>query len=1296
MAHPRTQLPRWKRARTAEGGYAILLVANTAMPATPSVVVPNQPPDRSQRGRIAQRYEIKEQIARGGMGVVYRVLDRSTGEERALKRARVENPARRALYLKAFEREYQVLASLDHPRIIRVFEYGLDEEGPYYTMELVRGRDLQDVVPLGWRDVCLQLRDVATSLSLLHARRLLHRDLSPGNVKIAADGHAKLLDFGALSDFGFTSWIVGTPPLVPPEALRGDMLDQRADLYALGALAYWSLTGEHAFPAERLDDLPRFWERAARPPSARLPEIPKALDALVLSLLSADPLARPSSAAEVIARLNVIGQLAQEDASERRRLAQSFLIVPPFVGRDEELEELQSHIKGAMNAQGSAVRVEAMAGSGRSRLLEEIGVRAQITGATVLRADASMHPNHHGTIRALALRLLDALPDLARERSKRYGTALAALGRDIEARIGASPSRPPLFGSNDTPPEPSGELEDWILEISQHKPLVIEVDNVEYCDAASLGLLVALSKRARGECIFVVVAERLSRDRAPSMGLSILREHCQTLHLSNLAASETLALARSLFGDAPNVERFAEWLHGRTAGSPLHCVEISRQLVAQDVIQHEAGMWALPAARPHAELPEALEGALSIRLASLGSRALALAQSLSLTRSEPSLELCCLLVESSDVRALPVRGAEQEALLLLDELARNDVLIRDQSGYRFSSTALREALLAAMDEHAAEASHARLGRAFNTLASEHELTLRIQAGWHFMKGGFEVRGAELITAIMCQGFAVRQLSANNYPVGPVSEAALKIYKRHRRSAYERLPLLAALAQASYYEDYKWSEGYSDEALDVLEDVSGMRLARRLRGWLGRCLSLPIALIVAFLRFVLTPRRERGYSFVELLNQLFSTVTALVGAAIIGLDADRANRIAATLEPFVILPERDTARGIYTFCHGLQQIGREHQADAFATFDMLVKRFEDKRWYKLLPDDGRILYVSATSFARGAFASFRAHGKPALDSAAILDASGLKMYSMIASQLRFLYHANRGELALAAQHRDQVELHAAHVGSAWQVELWEAAALMPLYLSINDVVALTRIVRRFNELTRIAPSLHFYRRLAEFALAVVSNDDSAAGAEQGLREVNRLEPRSFIGWSTVIAVAAIVENRAGRFVQARAICERALVTMTDRDREYVALFLQVDIQAALADAGLGEVELALVRLDGLIARFEPSGHPLALGLLHEARASICYKVGKKRDYHYSLTQVDRLFRATGTPLLIAKSERLAELHHQPDTTRQRPVAFGRDDGEADGSTRETVARDRRASLADLPATVDTDATPHREG
>ena len=100
----------------------------------------------SRADAVASRYRVKEELAAGGMGVVYRVFDRSTGEERALKRLNRE-AAGQPFLVEAFEREYQVLAGLDHPRIIRVFDYGVDEVGPYYTMELLEGQDMRSAAP---------------------------------------------------------------------------------------------------------------------------------------------------------------------------------------------------------------------------------------------------------------------------------------------------------------------------------------------------------------------------------------------------------------------------------------------------------------------------------------------------------------------------------------------------------------------------------------------------------------------------------------------------------------------------------------------------------------------------------------------------------------------------------------------------------------------------------------------------------------------------------------------------------------------------------------------------------------------------------------------------------------------------------------------------------------------------------------------------------------------------------------------------------------------------------------------
>lgn len=1190
--------------------------------------------------RHVRRYQLERELARGGMGVVYKVFDRVSGEARALKRVLLKDKGDQSHRLRAFEREYQVLAGLDHPRIIRVYDYGVDEEGPYYTMELLEGEDLSEGA-LPWRMACAYLRDVATSLALLHARRLLHRDLSPRNVKLTDDGHCKLLDFGALCDFGHPEFVVGTAPMIPPEALRGDMLDARADLYALGALAYWMLTGSHAYPAATVDDLAHAWGYAPPPPSEIVAEVPKALDLLVASLLSPDVLARPTSAAEVVARLEGIAELEPYDAREEQRLAQSFLACPRFVGRARELEHLEQRLSAITcdgTRRGGVVRIQGLPGSGRSRLLEEFGVRAQIAGAAVLRVDASMHPNLHGTSRALVQRAILAMPETVRTAPRRFSGALVNVGVRLDAPSSSSVLPVPREGVRET-----GELHEWLFELSQEKPIVIAVDNVEWADDVSLGLLHALALGAAEHAIVLVVAERTNPQRAPSKGLLALQRACQTLELPAFTAGETHELAESLFGGAPNVERFAEWLHARTGGSPLHCIEITRELLGRNLIQYERGMWVLPATRPRTVLPEALEDALASRARMLSAAARELALCLTLLREQPTLELCRLLVGP---------GSEQELSLLLGELAQRDVLQHDNGCYRFSSTALREALLASMDSLERDGSHRRLGDAFLLLASKDKPELRVEAGWHLIQGGDALRGATCIAEVMSDSVVVRTLAANLYPIGPAAEAALKVYRRYRRSRYARLPLLTALTQAGYYEEYAWGQKYGDEAVDTAAAISGVQLASRLRRFLGSHLALFIALTVAAIRFHLVPKSERTYSFKEALGQLFACVTTLTGAAAMSLDAERAARVASILEPFSALPERLTPVGIYHFCTAMQQVARERPAAAFAMFDEMARRFANPRYYPSLDDAARRLYIAGCLYSRGAFATFRADGREALVSADALEATGLKLYSMIASQLRYLYHANRGELALGEPHRKLVELHAAHVGSAWQVEQWEVTALLPMRIALDDVVGLTHTTRKLELHAEEIPSLRLYRTLSLLALLTVRRESIPVVVELAEREIGQHAPRSFIGWTAAVAILARTKNWLGLHEEAKTLCERALARMDDRDREYVSLFLPLELQAAFADAGLGDVKAAFARIDAMVARLEASGHPLALGQLHDARARIAWVAGMSEEYHQSSYEVERYYRATGTPALIACCERLAELARSDATVMQR--------------------------------------------
>src|SRR5690349_4344221 len=194
--------------------------------------------------RVAGRYRVEKTLGKGGMGSVLQVFDESLASQLALKRpTRVATPKEVAL----FEREYHALSGMRHPHIVEVYDYGTDAGGPFYTMELLVGGDLSHAAPLPWPEVCRILRDVASALALVHARRLLHRDLSARNVWRCPDGRIKLIDFGALAAFGTARDVAGTAPFIAPEALHGQVLDQRTDLYSLGALGYWLLSGRHAF-----------------------------------------------------------------------------------------------------------------------------------------------------------------------------------------------------------------------------------------------------------------------------------------------------------------------------------------------------------------------------------------------------------------------------------------------------------------------------------------------------------------------------------------------------------------------------------------------------------------------------------------------------------------------------------------------------------------------------------------------------------------------------------------------------------------------------------------------------------------------------------------------------------------------------------------------------------------------------------------------------------------------------------------------------------------------------------------
>jgi hypothetical protein len=578
---------------------------------------------------------------------------------------------------------------------------------------------------------------------------------------------------------------------------------------------------------------------------------------------------------------------------------------------------------------------------------------------------------------------------------------------------------------------------------------------------------------------------------------------------------------------------------------------------------------------------------------------------------------------------------------ILEELAVSDVLYVDREGYHFTSTAQREALLAGMSAERLEQNHRRLGQVLAGRAGPDAPSLQVEAGWHLIQGGEGRRGADMIARVASNPVTMRTLMANRFRAGAPIEAALRVYRIERRTPYERMPLLAALAQAGYYEGRSWGERYGDEALDLLEDLSGLRAARTLRAFVGGWLSIVFGMLVAFIRFSASPRDDRHYSFAAVLIQLLSVTTTMTAVASLTLDPERAWRVAKTIEPFAVLPARLTPVGVYEFCRGLALIAGEHEAEAFELFDRLIQRLENPRYYPTLAADARKLYLAGAHFARGSCSMFRADGRATLESADALDAIGMQLYAMIACQLRLLYYTLRGELELAAPFQEQVELHAARVGSAWQVETWAVLALALLHCGpLRDPVAASRAVDRLELVTRTVPELRKYARFARQSLELARGDTSPL--EAFAAENANYAPRQLRGWAARQALLARAYNELGRHGDAKAVCDAASAALEPADREFVMLFLHVDRELALAEAGLGQPTRAMARLDALLDHFAACDHPLVHGVLHEARAHIAWRAGDQEGYERSLAEVERWYRPTGTPALIETCEQLASL------------------------------------------------------
>jgi serine/threonine-protein kinase len=273
-------------------------------------------------------YRLIEKLGEGGMGEVWRARHQLLARACAVKLIKPEllGESNREAAVQRFRLEARTIARLSSPNTVRLYDFGVSEAGSFYfVMELLDGQDLASLVqgfgPLPPERVVAVLRQACRSLGEAHEAGLLHRDIKPHNLFLCRLGLdfdvVKVLDFGLVKslregDANLTAdgAVTGTPAYMPPERVLGGAADERSDIYALGCVGYWMLTGQTVFTGEPMAIMIQHARAAPKPPSeaSGLP-IPQRLEEIILACLEKAPEKRPSSAMDLWRQL---GEVALE------------------------------------------------------------------------------------------------------------------------------------------------------------------------------------------------------------------------------------------------------------------------------------------------------------------------------------------------------------------------------------------------------------------------------------------------------------------------------------------------------------------------------------------------------------------------------------------------------------------------------------------------------------------------------------------------------------------------------------------------------------------------------------------------------------------------------------------------------------------------------------------------------------------------------------------------------------------------------------------------------------------------
>ena len=681
---------------------------------------------------LSNRYDIRTELGRGGMGIVYRAHDPLLNRDVAIKL--IPPTLLSSETEQRFQREAQLVAQMDHPAVVPIFDFGKHDGSLFFVMPIVQGTTLRSFQ----REAALTLGEVldigiqaSEALEYSHSRGVFHRDIKPENIMVVREEGARIrvriMDFGLArgateSRITKTGTIAGTLSYMSPEQVAGGAIDYRSDIYSLGTVLYECLTGEPPFAGELQSILYRIVHEIPQPMRSLGADINEDLEAVILNCISKEAGKRPQRAAEVADSLRRCQtRLHQSDLSKSVVLTK-ILVTPrpalsPFIGREKEQRELQKRLTTAISGECQFVVVSGEPGVGKTRLLDEIENLAKARKLLVLHGRSIEQDGafpYQGFCEAIQeyfrqkdtssspanlIELSDVAPDLV--------SLFPMLTEISEIRAAASgDSKLTHIGSQG--PENRTQIFELLARtltrLAAGKPLILFLEDLHAAEI-SIDALQYIVRRLGPTPTLIVGTYRSSEvDRSHPL-LRMLDSfrgdrRFSGIELEPFAQAEHRLFLETLIGGPNLSDRLVQKLYEGTEGNPFFTKELVRSLLdSGGISKDQTGAWSLGAATDLStgDMPATIQQAVEKRIERLPE---ALREVLS---------IAAVMGKAFDFRDLEMLASTKDVEDAIDRLVEEGLLEeeRESRGDRltFSSGVVRDFLYGSISRRKRRSLH---------------------------------------------------------------------------------------------------------------------------------------------------------------------------------------------------------------------------------------------------------------------------------------------------------------------------------------------------------------------------------------------------------------------------------------------------------------------------------------------------------------------------------------------------------------------------------------------------------------